>query len=174
MEVEREEAFRLGVDEQLETIIARMSSQLRSFLRRFERDSQLIEDLVQDVYVEVLRSLHSYSGRSCLETWIHGVALNVGRQHVAREVAHRQRFVEADDALFEEISVPDVVHRVSMQQRLQRVQDKLNSMPPSLSSTFDAYVQDGLTYEETARSLRIPVGTVRSRISRVRELVRDC
>jgi DNA-directed RNA polymerase specialized sigma24 family protein len=43
-----------------------------------------------------------------------------------------------------------------------------------LSSTFEAYIEDGLTYEEAAKLLRIPIGTVRSRISRVRELVQDC
>ncbi|WP_382325877.1 hypothetical protein ACFJI0_01710 [Hydrogenophaga sp. UC242_53] len=40
--------------------------------------------MVQDVYVEVLKSLRNFGGRSCLESWIFGVAQNVGRQHVPR------------------------------------------------------------------------------------------
>lgn len=43
-----------------------------------------------------------------------------------------------------------------------------------LSSTFEAYIEEGLTYEQAAKSLSIPIGTVRSRIFRVRELVQDC
>ncbi|WP_382323233.1 sigma factor-like helix-turn-helix DNA-binding protein [Hydrogenophaga sp. UC242_53] len=47
-------------------------------------------------------------------------------------------------------------------------------MPEALSSTFEAYIEEGLTYEQAAKSLSIPIGTVRSRIFRVRELVQDC
>jgi RNA polymerase sigma factor (sigma-70 family) len=174
MQVEREDGAHADTDAQLIAIAVQMNRQLKSFLRRFERDAQLIDDLVQDVYVEVLKSIRSFSRQSSLESWVYGVAMNVGRQHVARQVVQRQRFTECDEVVFEEVSVPDVLHLVSMQQRLTRVQDKLREMPESLSSTFEAYIEDGLTYEETAQSLSIPVGTVRSRIFRVRELVRDC
>lgn len=82
---------------QLATLALRTDGKLRSFLRRFERDPQLVDDLVQDVYVEVLKSLRNFGGRSCLESWIFGVAQNVGRQHVAKAVAHRARFVDMED-----------------------------------------------------------------------------
>lgn len=174
MEVERDNECCSEVEVRFEVTILRMNRQLKSFLRRFERDAQLVDDLVQDVYVEVLRSLKSFRGQSGLESWIYGVALNVGRQHVARQVTQRQRFVEIDEMLLEESCLPDVFHQVSVQQRLQRVHDRLRTMPQTLASTFEAYIEDGLTYQETARSLCIPLGTVRSRISRVRELVQDC
>jgi RNA polymerase sigma factor (sigma-70 family) len=164
----------LELQAQVEALAKRRDSKLRSFLRRFERDPQLVDDLVQDVYVEVLRSLKNYGGRSCLETWIFGVAVNVGRQHVAKAVAHRQRFVDPDTVPPDARGAPDVLHIVSMQQRLQRVESRVSTMPESLSSTFEAYIKDGLTYEEAAKSLSIPIGTVRSRIFRVRELVQDC
>lgn len=164
----------LELQAQVEALARRRDNKLRSFLRRFERDPQVVDDLVQDVYVEVLKSLKNYGGRSGLETWIFGVAVNVGRQHVAKAVAHRQRFVEPDNTPGEARGAPDVLHIVSMQQRLQRVENRISAMPLSLSSTFDAYIRDGLTYEEAAKSLSIPIGTVRSRIFRVRELVQDC
>jgi RNA polymerase sigma-70 factor (ECF subfamily) len=54
------------------------------------------------------------------------------------------------------------------------VDQKMRAMPEALSSTFEAYIEEGLTYEQAAKSLSIPIGTVRSRIFRVRELVQDC
>lgn len=155
-------------------LVLRADGKLRSFLRRFERDPQLVDDLVQDVYVEVLKSLQNFGGRSCLESWIFGVAQNVGRQHVAKAVAHRERFVDMEDGPVDTRGAPDVFHTVSMQQRLRLVDQKMRAMPEALSSTFEAYIEEGLTYEQTAQSLRIPIGTVRSRIFRVRELVQDC
>ncbi len=161
---------------QLATLALRADGKLRSFLRRFERDPQLVDDLVQDVYVEVLKSLRNFGGRSCLESWIFGVAQNVGRQHVAKAVAHRARFVDMDmeDGPADTRGAPDVLHIVALQQRLRLVDQKMRAMPEALSSTFEAYIEEGLTYEQAAKSLRIPIGTVRSRIFRVRELVQDC
>lgn len=159
---------------QLGVLALQTHGKLRSFLRRFERDPQLVDDLVQDVYVEVLKSLHNFAGRSCLESWIFGVALNVGRQHVAKAVAHRERFVESEEGPADTRGAPDVFHIVSMQQRLRLVDEKMRAMPEALSSTFEAYIEEGLTYEQAAKSLSIPIGTVRSRIFRVRELVQGC
>lgn len=159
---------------QLAVLALRTEGKLRSFLRRFERDPQLVDDLVQDVYVEVLKSLGNFGGRSCLESWIFGVAQNVGRQHVAKAVAHRARFVELEDGSADMRGTPDVFHIVSLQQRLRLVDQKMRAMPEALSSTFEAYIEEGLTYEQAAKSLSIPIGTVRSRIFRVRELVQDC
>jgi DNA-directed RNA polymerase specialized sigma24 family protein len=104
---------------QLATLALRTDGKLRSFLRRFERDPQLVDDLVQDVYVEVLKSLRNFGGRSCLESWIFGVAQNVGRQHVAKAVAHRARFVDMEDGPADTRGAPDVLHIVSLQQRLR-------------------------------------------------------
>ncbi len=73
-----------------------------------------------------------------------------------------------------EVSYTLVFHIVSLQQRLRLVDRKMRAMPEALSSTFEAYIEEGLTYEQAAKSLRIPIGTVRSRIFRVRELVQDC
>lgn len=170
MEVEPQSGACPDAGVQFAEIAARMTTQLRNFLRRFERNPELLDDLVQDVHVEVLKSLRTFSGQSGLETWIYGVALNVGRQHVAKMVTHRQRFVEIDEGFLDESSAPDVVQVVAAQQRLQRVQEKLRDMPHGLALTFAAYVEEGMTYEEAARSLSIPVGTVRSRMYRVREL----
>jgi RNA polymerase sigma factor (sigma-70 family) len=172
--IQEAEASHADLHAQLAVLALRTEGKLRSFLRRFERDPQLVDDLVQDVYVEVLKSLRNFSGRSCLESWIFGVAQNVGRQHVAKAVAHRARFVETEEVPVDTSGTPDVFHIVSLQQRLRLVDQKMRAMPKALSSTFEAYIEDGLTYEEAAKLLRIPIGTVRSRISRVRELVQDC
>jgi RNA polymerase sigma factor (sigma-70 family) len=172
--IQEAEASHADLHAQLAVLALRTEGKLRSFLRRFERDPQLVDDLVQDVYVEVLKSLRNFSGRSCLESWIFGVAQNVGRHllrlHKTRAVGHRLGHVLPADTS----GTPDVFHIVSLQQRLRLVDQKMRAMPKALSSTFEAYIEDGLTYEEAAKLLRIPIGTVRSRISRVRELVQDC
>lgn len=175
MEVNRiQDDISTDLHAELGLLALRTHGKLRSFLRRFERDPQLVDDLVQDVYVEVLKSLQNFAGRSCLESWIFGVAQNVGRQHVAKAVAHRERFVESEEGPADTRGAPDVFHIVSMQQRLRLVDEKMRAMPEALSSTFEAYIEEGLTYEQAAKSLSIPIGTVRSRIFRVRELVQGC
>ncbi len=126
----------------------------------------------EQVFEEVARTLRQMKdGNDPVEE---KKAVTVGRQHVAKAVAHRERFVESEEGPADTRGAPDVFHIVSMQQRLRLVDEKMRAMPEALSSTFEAYIEEGLTYEQAAKSLSIPIGTVRSRIFRVRELVQGC
>jgi RNA polymerase sigma-70 factor (ECF subfamily) len=54
-----------------------------------------------------------------------------------------------------------------------KVGEILNRIDPDMRATFEAVLDGDTTYEEAARQLNIPIGTVRSRVSRVRAAVRD-
>jgi RNA polymerase sigma-70 factor (ECF subfamily) len=149
-------------------------SKLQRFLRRFERDPFLVEDLVQDVFVEVIKSASRYEGRSNPETWIFGVAANLGRSHRASMSMSRfcGREVQMDE---EDIELQHVdmsfMDNLIATERLRQVQAEVETMSPSLKMTFESIFVYDLTYQQTADFLNVPIGTVRSRASRLRELL---
>lgn len=158
----------------IEKLARSSQAKLKSFLRRFERDFDLLDDLVQEVYIEALKSLASFSGRSSIETWLFGVAANVGRRHVERCVAYRAVFC-AMDSVTEEQQESQRTHNMVDQliagEEIGCIETTVSRMPIALGATFDALFRDHLTYEEAAKSMGVPIGTVRSRASRVRELL---
>jgi RNA polymerase sigma factor (sigma-70 family) len=147
---------------------------IRRVLGRFERDPSEVDDLVQEALYEALKSLHSYDGRAPIRSWFAGVAANVARHHVARKV--RERSVIVPD-LFDELPdgesdqcCPDFA--LSNKQLLAQIERAMAGLTDELRDTFEMACVQERTYAEVADALGVPVGTVRSRVNRARELIR--
>lgn len=166
------EAQPLGRRE-FEQLVRAQNARLHSFVRRRVGNPSDVEDIVQDTMVEALKGLDRYRGQSRPETWIFGIAMNLIRNHYKRG---RVRDVVDHDSEVESIAVEGgsdparVCEHREMLRRMHVVCERLNEdTRVILERVFD----DCLTYEETACVLGIPVGTVRSRIARVRLQLRQ-
>jgi RNA polymerase sigma-70 factor (ECF subfamily) len=132
------------------------------------------EDLTQEVFVRVFRSLSSYTPGT-FEGWLHRITTNLFLDLVRRRA--RIRFdALPDDA--ERIPAPD---RAGLQTPAQAyddthfdadVQAALDALPPDFRAAVVLCDLEGLSYEEIAATLGIKIGTVRSRIHRGRSQLR--
>ena len=129
------------------------------------------EDLTQEVFVRVFRSLSSYTPGT-FEGWLHRITTNLFLDGVRRKA--RIRF----DAL------PDDAERLPSGERSPAqlyddthfdpdVQAALDALPPDFRAAVVLCDLEGLSYEEIAATLGIKLGTVRSRIHRGRVLLRE-
>lgn len=129
------------------------------------------EDLTQDVFIRVFRSLSSYTPGT-FEGWLHRITTNLFLDSVRRK--QRIRFDALADDAAERLSgreqPPD---RVLTDQMLDAdVQAALDSLPPDFRAAVVLCDIEGLSYEEIAATLGIKLGTVRSRIHRGRTQLR--
>ena len=129
------------------------------------------EDLTQEVFVRVFRSLSSYTPGT-FEGWLHRITTNLFLDMVRRK--QRIRF----DAL------PDDTERLAGRERSPQqlyddthfdsdVQAALDALPPDFRAAVVLCDLEGLSYEEIADTLGVKIGTVRSRIHRGRSQLRD-
>jgi RNA polymerase sigma factor (sigma-70 family) len=157
----------------LERLVRDHGRRLRNFIRRRVGNSADVEDLVQDTCLEALRCLDRYQGHSRPETWLFGIALNLVRSHYKR--ANQQPAFE--DELQADDAPPDMAEDpLQILERLQEIDRLLNAfqrLPESSASVLLLVFDEWLTYEEAAFRLQIPVGTVRSRISRARAMLKS-
>ena len=128
------------------------------------------EDLTQEVFVRVFRSLSSYTPGT-FEGWLHRITTNLFLDHVRRKA--RIRF----DAL------PDDAERLPSPDRGPAqvyddthfdhdVQAALDALPPDFRAAVVLCDLEGLSYEEIAATLGVKIGTIRSRIHRGRSQLR--
>jgi RNA polymerase sigma-70 factor (ECF subfamily) len=145
---------------------------LYRFVQRYVRNSEDAEDVVQNTFVEAIRCADRFSGLSKPSTWLFGIALNLARNQVRRNCADMYETV--DDTFIEQIvdQHADPAHLFESRQITGKVEALLRGFPSKIRDTFDAVVNGEATYEEAAATLDIPIGTVRSRVSRVRAAVR--
>jgi len=149
-----EQAFRQLVDEHADAVYGHAL--------RFFGEKTAAEDATQEVFIKVFRSIASFDGRSRLSTWLFRITRNVCLD-IARAGRHRPQPV--DPVVLEPLPEPDFADDVVFGEALRVA---MSSLPPEDREALGAIGLFGLSYEEAAGSLGVPVGTVKSRVFRAR------
>lgn len=143
-------------------------------VRYLAGDHTAVEDLVQEAFARALVSLRDFDGRSSFSTWLHGVALNVVRNHW-RSTASTAKAHERLRAIHEvREAVPhaglDRTHLV--RERAKIVYAVLAEMPEHLREAFVLRDLEGLPPHEAAAQLGISPGNLAVRATRARQRLR--
>jgi RNA polymerase sigma-70 factor (ECF subfamily) len=159
-----------GDERALSRLIERHGPGVSRFVRRqLGSRGSWAEDVTQDVFVAVARGARRFAGRATLQTWLFGIALNICRQYLRRE-----RLTESDEVL---AIVPDAsldpFQRLERQERVRRLRAAVRTLTPQHRSVLRLRDGEGMSYEEIARAIGIPVGTVRSRLHNARAALAD-
>ncbi|MEC4718029.1 RNA polymerase sigma factor [Noviherbaspirillum sp. CPCC 100848] len=157
----------------VDALFTKHHSQLLRFVMRYVRNPEDAEDVVQSTFLEALRCADRFSGLSKPSTWLFGIALNLARNQVRRTCSSLCDPID-EEALEQVIDQHriDPMTIIEARQIAGKVGAILDRIGPEMRATFEKVLEGDTTYEEAARQLSIPVGTVRSRVSRVRAVVR--
>lgn len=147
-------------------------------------DNGELEDVAQEVFLRIFKFIRKYRGQASLESWIYKIVLNYCRTHARRRSVLARFFAPLagaksdEDQAFEILeSLPDSTYDPAKTVEQRRVAgDILNAVRALPAIYRDILVMrevNELSYEEISDILGISIGTVKSRISRARELVRQ-
>ena len=142
------------------------------FVKRYVRTQEDAEDVAQNTFMEAMRCADSFSGMSKPSTWLFGIALNLARNQVRRNCA--DRFEDMDDEMIEAIADDNAnpAYLIELREVAAKVQIMLDQLSPAIRNTFESVLEGESTYEEAALEMNVPIGTIRSRVSRVRSTIR--
>jgi RNA polymerase sigma-70 factor (ECF subfamily) len=144
-----------------ETLVRHHTQAVYAHALRFFGDTGAAEDVVQEVWIKVYRSLDSFDGRSRFTTWLYRVTRNCCLDSV-RAGKRRPVPVESLDP------VPvtgDIANEVALSASLENA---MRQLEPEDRDALSAISVFDLSYAEAAVSLGVPVGTVKSRVFRAR------
>lgn len=153
-------------------IVARFKDRLFTFIYRFVGDSAMAEDLVQDTLVKVYTHRHAYREIAKFSTWIYTIAGNLARTEL-RKRKRRATFSMSTLGFGErELDLPSgdpapsaVVEGRQSEQQIRRALAKL---PLHFRTVIILRDVQELSYEEISKIMKIPLGTVKSRVNRAR------
>ncbi|HEY5760959.1 MAG TPA: RNA polymerase sigma factor [Steroidobacter sp.] len=145
-------------------LVASHGVKLRRFLLLRVRNAADVPDMLQEVYLRMLRVPNVESIRSP-EAYLFTVAQHVVQQHSLRQSAASPS-VELSEMLNSARAVPDVdpVLDLDAQQCLEQLQSELDRLSPKLRATFLLHRRDGLSLEEIAERLGISVPMVKKNL----------
>lgn len=131
-------------------------------------DSQLAEDAAQESFIRAWQNLEKYTHRSAFRNWIYRIATNA-----ALDVLRKDRDeLDIDDvAIASKRAGPE--NSLEAAQRAELVQQAVLAMPAASRVVLVLREYEGLSYREISETLKIPIGTVMSRLNYGRKLLRE-
>jgi RNA polymerase sigma-70 factor (ECF subfamily) len=176
--------FNAGDESAFNEIVTRYRDRIFSIAIGLLRNRADAEEITQDALVRAYRGLARFRGDSSLATWMHRITVNLARNRYWYFFRRRrQDSLSLDHALGEDGggSLADVIAADEPDPAQLAVRDEFSEHIAAAMAQLDAPQREilalrnlrGLSYDEIADQLRINVGTVKSRIARARENLRE-
>lgn len=143
---------------------------LFTMLVRMVHSDDEAEDLLQETFVRVWEHRRNFDDRYCFSTWVYTIAMNLGKNELRkrRKVKFLAMFDRENNPI--EVEDPQAEHSGGMSVLIDRAVRKL---PARYREAFELRDLQELSYEEIGDVLGVPVGTVKSRVNRARNLLKD-
>jgi RNA polymerase sigma-70 factor (ECF subfamily) len=168
------ERHRRGDGRAFDEVYTRYSTMIYNLALRMSGDRETAADLTQEVFLRVYRHLGTFRGNSSLKTWVYRVGLNQCRSRLGRKRLPEQPL--AEEGAEGVAPLPDTgrgPEELAMAgEAAAQVSFALAAIPIAFREAVVLRDIQGLEYEEIAVLLRVPIGTVRSRIARGRDALR--
>ena len=160
----------------IENLVVEHGQSIKQFIYRKLWNKQNVEDVFQTVILEAIKSSHTFNGECHAKYWLMGIASNVIKNSARKENAVFFP-LEANDGhnVIDEMSqewVEDPADTYEQELFLEAIEDAYSNLPEEMKTVMFEVINNGKSYAETASELNIAIGTVRSRISRARDLMR--
>jgi RNA polymerase sigma-70 factor (ECF subfamily) len=160
-----------------ETLVRRHERRVFSLVYRMLGNREEAEDVAQEAFLALHRHGHRFRGEARFSTFVYRVAANAAlnrRRSLGRRRAREEALTYRQDAGDDLPSAPRNPEDAASGGEIQeRVQTALLELPRDLRMAVILYDLEGQSYGEIAQTLRIPEGTVKSRIHRARTALRD-
>ena len=168
------EKVKNGNDKAFKILMSKYYPRVYLALFSFTKSKEDSEDLAQQTFMKVWDQINSFRGDSAFFTWVYRIAINLAKNFVASANYRKQSLNSSiDEFEMDFSSFNDVESLLIHDESLKKISNYVDTLPESLKTSFILREESGKTYEEISEMTDTPIGTVRSRIFRARELVID-
>lgn len=157
-----------------EALYRHFGDRIYNFVAQVTGSADDARDVTQETFIRAWHSLPRLKSDSAFAVWLHKIALNLSSDAIKRR--ERQRAISLDDTdgqvLQMQSADPTPERELIMSERLRSVRQAVESLSPEHRIVVTMHHIEGMDVESIARVLRIPRGTVMSRLSRARGILR--
>ena len=160
-----------------DVLVRKYQHKIVKLVMRYVRDPTEALDVSQEAFLKAYRALPGFRGESAFYTWLYRIAINTAKNYL---VAARRRPLEYDldpqdpeqydtQARLKDVDTPE---GLALSEEIRHTVNRaIEQLPDDLRTAIILREIEGMSYEEIARTMQCPVGTVRSRIFRAREAI---
>lgn len=161
--------FCQGDSSGFEKLIRQYRGMIYTYLTRYGIDTQLRDDLCQDVFLKIHQYAHTYKPAKPLAPWIVTITVNCVRnfrRQQGRNLEFLKRFREAQDGEQDEQTMTE--DHLDQQERIQWLEQEIHSLPETQREVLVLTTLKGLRMKDIARIMSLPENTVKTHLRRAR------
>lgn len=168
-----------GNKKAFDLLVLKYQHKIASAVWSYVKDQDEVMDLTQEIFIRIYRNIHTFKGESAFYSWMYRIALNTAKNYQAaqkirppkQDIDHEEAFVHEGSENLVDFRQPDDI--LDAEQLLTITQTVIDELPEELKEIIHLREIEGMEYEEIAKTLQCPIGTVRSRLFRARKLIQD-
>ncbi|MCI5576688.1 MAG: RNA polymerase sigma factor RpoE [Succinivibrio sp.] len=158
-------------------LVIKYQYKVAQIISKFVANNADINDIAQDAFIKAYKAINTFRGESSFYTWLYRIVVNAAKTFLESNSKHKNS-IDVDSPEFQSIdeqgilASKDTPDRIIESQELHEVILKaMNDLPKELREAITLREIEGMSYDDMAIALKVPVGTVRSRIFRAREFI---
>lgn len=166
-----------GREDGFEELVRRYQRPIAAYVYRMVGDYDAALDLTQEVFIKVYNSLGRYRSEFKFSTWIYKIAHNSAIDHLRRFGTREQSLVNETEGETRELPLES--RRLSPEQESERrerreeIEHVVGQLPPAYKELILLRHSHDMSYDEIAEVTGLPLGTVKNRLFRAREVMRQ-
>ncbi len=166
-----------GIDGSFEELVRRYQRPISAYVYRMVGNYESALDLTQEIFIKVYSSLNRYRSEFKFSTWIYKIAHNAAVDHLRRNTTREQSLVVGAEG--DQFDLPIESGRLSPEQESERrerrveIETVVRALPANYRELIILRHSQDLSYEEIVEVTGLPLGTVKNRLFRAREMMRQ-
>lgn len=166
-----------GVEGGFEELVKRYQRPISAYVYRMVGDYEAALDLTQEIFIKIYGSLSRYRPEFKFSTWIYKIAHNAAIDHLRRTTGRERSLVNGTES--DQYDLPIESQSLSPEQQSEReerrveIEAVVRSLPTAYRELIVLRHSQDLTYEEIVEVTGLPLGTVKNRLFRAREMMRQ-
>jgi RNA polymerase sigma-70 factor (ECF subfamily) len=166
-----------GIDGSFEELVRRYQRPISAYVYRMVGNYESALDLTQEIFIKVYNSLSRYRAEFKFSTWIYKIAHNAAVDHLRRNSTREQSLVAGSEG--DSFDLPIESARLSPEQESERrerrteIESVVRALPSNYRELIILRHSQDLSYEEIVDVTGLPLGTVKNRLFRAREMMRQ-
>ena len=174
------ERVQSGDKRAFDVLVSKYQRRLMRLVSRLVHDPAEAEDVVQETFIKAYRALRHFRGDSAFYTWLYRIGINTAKNFLVTQGRRTPTSTDTDTEQAEafddgdnlrDINTPESM--LASKQIAETVNAAMDLLPLELRTAIVLREIEGLSYEEISDIMACPIGTVRSRIFRAREVIAE-
>ncbi len=167
------EAIRSGHVRGFGVLVDRHKDRAMTLALRIVGEREDAEEVVQDAFLRAYRNLEQFRGESRFSTWFYRILYNACMARVTRRPKHGETVDSGDETIdMIDSKEPSVQQTLENEEEQAVLQEEMTRLPETFRTALTLFYVQELSYDEMASILQMPLGTVKTNLSRGRLLLR--